>query len=89
MGQFVLAENESHITRTCVPHLSAVRRSRRKGGGIQTDRQMETAALYYSRQRMTRQDLGSETKNDTVMSFKLVVGKHLLNIISAYAPLTG
>ena len=38
---------------------------------------------------MARQVLGSETKSDRVMSIKLVVGKHMLNIISAYAPRTG
>ena len=38
--KFVLAENESHSTRICVPNLVAVRRSCRKRG-VQTDRQTD------------------------------------------------
>ena len=45
----------------------------------------KTWSWYHLTQRMVRQYLGS----DRVMSIKLVVGKRMLNIISAYAPQTG
>ena len=44
-SNFFLAENESHIYRICVPNLVAVRRSCRKGGGVQRDRQTDKGKL--------------------------------------------